>query len=284
MFEPPNKLAAADALARAAEPQAVRRHGAEVVPKIEFPPRFNDPVTGLSARPLRDPLASRRGRDGGGVPGAGYALGAGRRRQGPVRALVLPARAAPAVRAGGEGNICTVPSARLRDLRRGQPGRGGVPRHGVPGRGEPGRASGEWKPLGRSDASLGRGDRGGSRRGASARNRAQGPEARQCHVDEVGRETSRLRAGQTSKASSSGGGPDLGADGGERSHQRGDDPRNRGLYGSGANRGEERRPTNGHLRARRGALRDGNGAEGLHWNEPGLTDRLDPERRASAYL
>ena len=43
-------------------------------------------------RSLRDPRAARRGRDGGGVPGAGPAAGARRRDQGPAR---RPSRATP---------------------------------------------------------------------------------------------------------------------------------------------------------------------------------------------
>ena len=51
-----------------------------------------------------------------------------------------------------------------------------------------------------------------------------------------------------------------------------DDPRDVPVHGAGAARGQGGRRADGHLRVRRGALRDGDGAEGVLGSEPGLAD------------
>ena len=71
---------------------------------------------------LRDPRATRRGRDGRGLSGAGHAAGPHGRDQGAAVAPVGVARGAAAVRAGGEDDLAALAPAHLRAVRR-RPGR-----------------------------------------------------------------------------------------------------------------------------------------------------------------
>ena len=134
-----------------------------------------------------------------------------------------------------------------------------------------GGASREGRVAARADAALRRRDRRRAGQGAPAGDRPSGPEARQRDADEVGSEASRFRAGEGDGA------------GGRRRQPRprcrrrqrsltagGNDPRHVPVHGAGAARGEGGRRADGHLRAGRDALRDGDGEEGLFGNEPGL--------------
>ncbi len=62
-----------------------------------------------------------------------------------------------------------------------------------------------------------------------------------------------------------------------------DDPRDVPVHGAGAARRQGSRCPHGHLRLRRGPLRDGDGPEGLRGNEPGLADLRDHEGGAGAH-
>ena len=68
---------------------------------------------------LRDRRAARRGRDGGGLPGAGHAAGAHGGGQGPAGAPLVVRRVAAALRAGGEDDLAALAPAHLRAVRRG---------------------------------------------------------------------------------------------------------------------------------------------------------------------
>ena len=69
-----------------------------------------------------------------------------------------------------------------------------------------------------------------------------------------------------------------------RSPSAGHGPRHVPVHGARAARGQGRRRAQRHLRLRRGALRDGDGQEGVLGIEPGLADRRDPARRPAADL
>ena len=133
--------------------------------------RRHDTRRGLAPRPLRDPRADRRGRDGEVYRARDTRL------ERTVAIKVLPEhlsdepRSAPAVRAGGEDDLAAFASAHLRALRRGQPGRCRVPRHGISRGGDAGRASCEGAAAPGADAALRGGDRGcaGSRSPAGDR-------------------------------------------------------------------------------------------------------------------
>src|SRR6266508_2101960 len=76
------------------------------------------------ARSLRDPRSSGRGRDGGGVQGAGHAARTDRGSQGAAATSLVIGRGASALRAAGENDLAALASAYLRALRRGKSGRG----------------------------------------------------------------------------------------------------------------------------------------------------------------
>ena len=145
-------------------------------------------------RPLRDPRADRRGRDGGGVQGARHAARADGRRQGTSPAPFFFARGPAALRAGSENDLAALAPPHLRAVRRGARRRARVPGDGAArGRDALGSAC-QGTAAARSDAALRSRDRRRARQGAPAGDRAPRPEARQRDADAVGREAARLRA------------------------------------------------------------------------------------------
>ena len=78
--------------------------------------------------------------------------------------------------------------------------------------------------------------------------------------------------------------PDVAAHDGARAEPDagGDDPRNVPVHGAGAARRQGRRRADGHLRLRRGALRDGDGPQGVRGHEPGVAHLRDHEGGAGA--
>ena len=126
-------------------------------------------------------------------------------------------------------------------------------------------------------------DRRRARHGAPQRHRPSRSEARQHHADEVGREAARLRPRQARRRRQR----RLGRDEPRRGRTRrpaadraGHDPRHVPVHGARAARGPGGRRAQRHLRVRRGALRDGDGPEGVRGQEPGEPDRarsLEPE-------
>ncbi len=62
------------------------------------------------------------------------------------------------------------------------------------------------------------------------------------------------------------------------------DPRDVPVHGTGATRGERGRRADGHLRAGRNAVRDGDGEEAVFGIDAGLLDRRDPAHGAAADL
>ena len=62
------------------------------------------------------------------------------------------------------------------------------------------------------------------------------------------------------------------------------DPRDVPVHGARAARRQGRRRAHGHLRVRRGALRDGDGQEGVRGRQPGVADHGDHVERAAADL
>src|SRR5258706_5477481 len=106
-----------------------------------------DAVTKLRTWAVRDRRAARRGRDGGGVPGARYAIGARGCDQSPAGATLVLSGSPPAVRAGGQDDLAALAPAYLRALRRGESGRRRVPGHGAAGRRDADRSAGPWTPA-----------------------------------------------------------------------------------------------------------------------------------------
>ena len=96
-------------------PHAARDPG-EAHERTEERPERDAPAR-LAPRTLRDPVSARRGRDGRGVPGAGYAA---RTRRGPEDSAEggrRRFRPLPAVPDGGEGGRGSIPSQHRRRLR-----------------------------------------------------------------------------------------------------------------------------------------------------------------------
>ena len=156
----------------------------------------HDAGRGNEARSLRDRVAARRGRDGGGLQGAGHAARADGRGQGAAAADMS---ASPEVRQRFEREAKTISQlshphiCALYDV-----GREGEIEYLVmeylEGETLLGPA-GEGSAAARADAALRRGDRRRAGQGAPAGDRAPGPQARQRDDHEVGRQGSRLRPG-----------------------------------------------------------------------------------------
>ncbi len=247
----------------------------------------DDPFRRNQARPLRDPLRHRRGRDGGGLQGARHAARPRRRRQGASRTSGDERGDPPAVRARGEDDLAVLAPAHLRAVRRRARGRRRVPRHGVPRGRVAGRSPGQGPAADRADPALRDRDRRRARQGAPAGDRPSRPEARQHHDHEVGREAARLRPGEAPRDRRRAARLRRVGDGDRGSGQPAPDrarhdPRHLPVHGARAARGRRGRFAVGHLRLRRRALRDGDGSEGVHGQEPGVADRVDPPRRSRA--
>ncbi len=149
-----------------------------------------------SSRPVRGPLSHRRGRHGRGLSGAGHPARAHGGDQGAAVAPHLLHGDPATVRARGQDDLAALPSAHLRALRRGQPGRRRVPGNGVSGRRNAGGPPGQGTAPARAAPALRHRDRRRAGQGAPPRNRAPGPEARQRDADEVGRQAARFRSGE----------------------------------------------------------------------------------------
>ena len=230
-------------------------------------------------RSLRDPRAARRGRDGRGLQGAGHAARAHRRDQGAAGAVGRrPRRRASASSARRRRSR----SSRIRTSARSTTS---------DGRARPSTSS--WSFL--EGETLGERLAKGAlpleqtlRYGveiADALDKAhrQGIVHRDLKPGNVMLTKSGVKlldfglakamAPATPQASLTVAADAAGADAGRH------DPRDVPVHGAGAAGGEGGRRADGHLRAGRGALRDGDGEEGVFGNEPGLADLRDPERR-----
>ncbi len=154
-----------------------------------------------------------------------------------------------------------------------------LPGHGVSGGRDAGGSAGEGRAADGAGAEDRHRDRGRPRRRAQERHRPPRPEARQHHADEVGREAPRLRPGEAR---------DSGQAGRLAGHEHADgaaaepaadvprhDPRDLPVHGARAARGRRGRRAQRHLRVRLRPLRDADGPEGVHRQEPGEPDLLD---------
>ena len=202
-----------------------------------------------------------------------------------VAVKVLPAHLSdsPGVRQRFErearNDLAALASAHLRDLRRRAGRRDRVSRDGVhrrpDARGPP--RQGPARP--RPDAAVRRGDRGRARSRAPSGDRPPGPEARQRHADDLRDQAPRFRPREGLLSDHASGKSDRTAHAGEPDRG-GNDPRNAPVHGAGAARGQRSRRADRHLRAGRGALRNGHRQEAIFRNESGVAHRSDPAHRA----
>ena len=235
---------------------------------------------GHPPRALRDPRADRRGRHGRGLPGEGHAPRAATSRSRSCRRTCPP-----------RPSSASASSARRRRSRSSRT-RTSARSTTSATRTAPTTSSWSTSRARRSRTGSAAGRSRSSRRSASAieiadaldtahrqRHRAPGPEARQRDADEVGREAARLRPREARRADASpvvsGDEPADGAPGEPAADDARHDPRDVPVHGAGAARGQGRRRAHRHLRVRLRALRDGDGPEGVHGQEPGVADRLD---------
>ena len=175
----------------------------------------------------------------------------------------------------------------MRPLRRGTRGRDRVPRHGAPRRRALERPAGQGRAPARADAAVRRRDRGRARQGAPAGDRASGPQARQRDDHEVGREAARLRSRQGDGGAREALGRHVAPDGdglAEQPDAGRDDPRHVPVHGARTARGKGGGRAHGHFRVRRGAVRDGDGKEGVCRRDTGFVDFVDPSGRPAADL
>ena len=192
--------------------------------------------------------------------------------------------APPALRARGEDDLLAQPPAHLHAVRRRARGRRALPRDGA-ARGRVARGSAAEGPAAaRPGAEVRGAGRRGPRRRAQAGHRPPRPQARQRDADEDRGEAPRLRPRPPRRGTRRRLGLDGAADGGQAAHHRGDGARHVPVHGARAARGRGSRPADRHLRARRAALRDGDGAarvRGQVEDEPDRGDPLDRSRRRS---
>ncbi len=198
---------------------------------------------------LRDPGAARRGRDGGGVPGARHATRADCRNQGPAATPVFFGGPARALRERGEDDLPDLTPAHLCSLRRQPRGGDRVSRDGAPGGRDTVCSSREGSPAAGTGAAICGGDCRCAGHRAPAGHCAPRSEAGQRDADQVRSETARLRAGEGARAGRTGRERHVGQDGGQR-HARRDSSRHVALYGAGAARRQSGGCQNGHIRLR----------------------------------
>ena len=213
-----------------------------------------------AARPVRNPRATGRRRDGRGVPRPRHAPGPGRRRQGPARTSRPGQAGAVPLQPRGQGHRGPVAPAHRDHLRRRRRPRPGVRGHGTA------RGQALARPAAAGDFRLARGggSRDGRRRrpGRGARQGRHPPRrqaAKRLPDERRRRQSPRLRPGPRRAAGRGGavGRAVAGDPAGRRA-------RDRGVHVAGAGAGPHgRRP---QRRVRRGlrALRDG------HWPAPVL--------------
>src|SRR6266849_4063621 len=111
----------------------------------------HDTLSRSAPWPLRDPRAPRGGRDGRGVPGAGYTARADGGDQGAAVAHVSVARGPPAFRTRGEDDLAALASPYLRAVRRGTGGRDRIPGDGASRRRDAVGSAGEGAVAARAD-------------------------------------------------------------------------------------------------------------------------------------
>ena len=188
-----------------------------------------------------------------------------------------------ALRSRSPRDLAARSSPHLRAVRRRRAGRHRVPRHAVSRRRDAGGSADEGRAAARPGAQDGDRDRVGARQSASRGHRPSGSEARQHHADEGGREAARLRAGEVECVGCGRRRPLDAADDAAESHRAGHDSRHLPVHGAGAARRPGGGRPHGHLRVRRGALRDGHGEEGVCRKDAREPDLLDSQRRAATH-
>ena len=234
-----------------------------------------------SPRPLRDPLAAGRGRNGRGLARAGHAARARGRDQGAARGGRLGSRAAEALREGGALGLGAQPPLHRHDLRHRPDRRRLLDRDGAGRRQDAAGAAGLRRAAGEAPAPARHLRRRGPGQGARGGDRAPGPEARERHGHQgrAGQDPG-LRPGEADLdhvRERRGLGP--ADDDGDDTGCRGRDGR---LHVAGAGERRGSRFPLGSVLLRVGPLRDGDGQARLPEEDRHRHAGRDPEHGAGA--